>query len=93
LLSLIGKWHSIQGENPMTHPENPIQTTLKTKNKLYVLCLQSEDGKIERIFTGTDYDLLWLQGSTESKAISGFWSTYDVQGRFIDGNFNVKATK
>lgn len=68
----------------------PLKTTPKTKNKLYVLCIQSEDGKIERIFTGTDYDQLYLQGSTESKAMSGFWSTYDVQGRFIDGNYKSK---
>ena len=65
----------------------------KQKSKLFVLCLQSEDGKIERIFTGHDYDQLWLQGSTESKAIRGFWSTYDVQGRFIDGNYRSKVTK
>ena len=69
-------------------------TTLKTKtNKLFVLCLQAEDGTIERIFTGNDYDQLYLQGSTESKAIRGYWSTYDVQGRFIDGNYRSKATK
>jgi hypothetical protein len=59
----------------------------RPKNKLYVLCIQSEDGKIERIFTGTDYEQLWLQGTIESKALGGFWSTYDVQGRFVDGNW------
>ncbi len=77
----------------MKTPENETQTTQKTKNKLFVLCIQSEDGKIERIFTGTDYDQLYLQGSTESKASGGFWSTYDVQGRFIDGNYKSKVTK
>lgn len=66
--------------------------TLKQKSKLFVLCLQSEDGKIERIFTGHDYDQLWLQGSTESKAIGGYWSTYDALGRFIDGNFRSKVS-
>jgi hypothetical protein len=64
----------------------------KQKSKLYVLCLQSENGKIERIFTGSDYDQLWMQGSTESKAIGGYWSTYDVQGRFIDGNYRSKVS-
>ena len=63
----------------------------KQKSKLYVLCVQSEDGTIDRIFTGNDYDQLWLQGITESKATGGFWSTYDVQGRFIDGNFRVRS--
>lgn len=77
----------------MKTPENEIPTTPKIKSRLYVLCLQSEDGKIERIFTGTDYDQLWMQGSTESKAIGGYWSTYDVQGRFIDGNYKSKVTK
>jgi hypothetical protein len=65
----------------------------KTKTKLYVLCIQSEDGKIERIFTSENYDQLWLQGVTESKSTRGFWSTYDIQGRFIDGNFRVKILK
>jgi len=55
--------------------------------------LQAEDGTIERILTGADYDQLWLQGSTESKAIGGYWSTYDNHGRFIDGNFKSKASK
>ncbi len=69
-------------------------TTHKTKsNKLFVLCIQAEDGTIERIFTGNDYDQLYLQGSTESKATGGYWSTYDVQGRFIDGNYRSKTTK
>jgi len=71
-----------------------VTTTLKTRsNKLFVLCIQAEDGTIERIFTGTDYNQLYLQGSTESKATRGFWSMYDVQGRFIDGNYRSQATK
>lgn len=71
-----------------------VQTlTTKTSNKLFVLCIQAEDGMIERIFTGNDYDQLYLQGSTESKATGGYWSTYDVQGRFIDGNYRSKTTK
>lgn len=68
--------------------------TLKTKSsKLFVLCIQAEDGTIERIFTGNDYDQLYLQGSTESKATGGYWSTYDVQGRFIDGNYRSKTQR
>ena len=70
------------------------ETTLKTtSNKLFVLCIQAEDGTIERLLTGTDYDQLYLQGSTESKATRGYWSTYDLQGRFIDGNYRSKTTK
>ncbi len=37
----------------MKKSENQSQ---KQKNKLYVLCIQSEDGKIERIFTENNYD-------------------------------------
>lgn len=65
--------------------------TAKTKSRLYILSIQSDDGTIERILTGQDYDQLWLQGSTESKAIGGFWTVHDVQGRFIDGNYRAKA--
>ncbi len=74
-------------------PNQDQTTTEKQKNKLYVLCVQAEDGKIERIFTGNDYDQLWLQGCTESKALGGYWSTYDVQGRFVDGNYRTKVVK
>jgi len=73
--------------------QNQVQGQIKQKSKLFVLCIQAEDGKIERIFTGNDYDQLWLQGSTESKATGGYWSTYDVQGRFIDGNYKSKMLK
>jgi hypothetical protein len=72
-------------------PEN--QTTQKQKSKLFILCIQDENGTIDRIFTGIDYDQLYLQGSTESKATGGYWSTYDVHGRFIDGNYRSKVTK
>ena len=74
----------------MKQSESQLQ---KQKNKLYVLCIQSEDGKIERIFTGYNYDQLWLQGVTESKAMRGFWNIFDLQGRFTDGNFRVKVSK
>jgi len=68
----------------------PIQ---KQKSKLYILCLQHEDGTIARFLTGHDYDQLWLQGSTESKAMGCYWSTYDLQGRFIDGNYKAKVSR
>lgn len=63
----------------------------KQKSKLYIFSLQSEDGVIQRIFTGDNYDQLWLTATVESKSMSGYWSAHDLQGRFIDGNFRVKA--
>jgi len=77
----------------MSNQKTETEIKQKTKTRLLVLCLQAEDGTIERILTGADYDQLWLQGSTESKAIGGYWSTYDNHGRFIDGNFKSKASK
>jgi len=71
----------------------PTKTTPKAKIKLFILCIQDQDGTIDRMFTGTDYDQLYLQGSTESKASGGYWSTYDAQGRFIDGNYKSKERK
>jgi hypothetical protein len=65
----------------------------KTKNKLYIFTLQSDDGTIQRIFTGDNYDQLWLTSVTESKAIGGFWSAHDLQGRFINGNFRAKVVR
>jgi hypothetical protein len=65
----------------------------KTSNKLYVAALQDEDGKIQRIFTGNNYEQVWLMASTESKASRGFYTLFDAHGRFIDGNFKQVAIK
>jgi hypothetical protein len=65
----------------------------KQKSRLYIFTLQSDDGTIQRIFTGDNYDQLWLTAVTESKAISGYWSAHDIQGRFINGNFRAKVTR
>ena len=70
-----------------------VKTTKKTSNKLFIFCLQNDDGVIQRIFTGTDYMQLWLMATTESKVARSFWSAYDFQGRFIDGNFRVPNIK
>ena len=65
--------------------------TPKQKSKLYIFSIQTEDGTIQRIFTGDNYDQLWLTATTESKAMHGYWSAHDLQGRFIDGNFKAKV--
>ena len=65
----------------------------KQKSKLYIFTLQSDDGTIQRIFTGDNYDQLWLTSVTESKAIGGYWSAHDIQGRFINGNFRAKVAR
>lgn len=70
----------------MNKSPQQIQTP-KTANKLFVLCIQDEDGKIQRILTDNNYDQLWLVGVTESKSMRGFWTIFDLDGRAIDGNF------
>lgn len=66
-------------------------TTVKPKSRLFILCIQLEDGTIDEVIPGNNYDQLYLQGSTESKVRGGYWSTYDAQGRFIDGNYRSKV--
>lgn len=65
----------------------------KQKSKLYIFSLQSEDGVIQRLFTGEDYNQLWLTATTEAKSLRGYWSAHDLQGRFIDGNYRSKVSK
>jgi hypothetical protein len=69
------------------------KTTKQVNNKLFVLAIQDEGGKIQRIFTGNNYDQVWLQGSTEAKAMRGYWTLLDAHGRFIDGNFKQVAIR
>lgn len=69
------------------------KTTKKVNNKLFVLAIQDEDGKIQKIFTGNDYTQVWLQGTTEAKSMRGFWTLLDAHGRFIDGNFKQAAIR
>ena len=63
----------------------------KQKLSLFVAAVQSEDGTIQKVFTNTSYDLVWLQVTTESKAARGRWTIFDAAGRQIDGNFRSKA--
>lgn len=68
------------------------QLSQKQTNKLYLATIQDEDGKIQRVFTDSNYENLWLQVTAESKAMRGFWTLFDKQGnmwRFVDGNFKV----
>lgn len=69
------------------------KTTKKINNKLFVAALQDEDGKIQKIFTGNNYEQVWLIATTESKASRGFYTMFDHLGRFIDGNFKQVAIR
>ena len=68
----------------------------KINNKLYLATIQDDDGKIQRVFTDFNYENLWLQVTTESKSMRGYWTLFDKQGtmwRFVDGNFKVPSIK
>jgi hypothetical protein len=65
----------------------------KQKSKLFVLTIQDENGSILRIMNNVSYETLWLTGTTESKAMRGYWTIFDLEGRAIDGNFKVRVTK
>lgn len=74
----------------MNKSEKQIQ---KSKNKLYILTIQDEDGRILRIMNNVSYEELWLLGTVESKSMRGFWTIFDLDGRAIDGNFKIKILK
>lgn len=63
------------------------KTAKKTNNKLFICCVQDSDGRIIKIFTGNNYDQVWLMGSTEAKSARGHWTLFDQQARQIDGNY------
>ena len=59
----------------------------KTKNKLYIACVQDSDGRIIKILIDENYEHAWLKVSSESKSSRGYWVIFDNFGRQIDGNF------
>ena len=63
----------------------------KQRLSLYVAAVQGEDGTIQKVFTNADYNLIWLQVTTESKSARGSWVIFDAAGRQIDGNFRSKT--
>jgi len=69
------------------------QMTKQIKNKLYIFAIQDEEGRIVRLMHGTDYEQLWIIGTTESKSMAGRWTIFDLDGRAIDGNFTPKAIR
>lgn len=67
--------------------------TVTNNNKLFIFVIQDENGKIQKILTGDNYENLWFQGVAESKAQRGFWEMRDLSGRFIDGNYRSKVVR
>ena len=66
----------------------------KPKNSLFVMSIQDEDGNIVKVLHNTNYEQLWMIGTTESKAMRGFWTIHRFpDGLFIDGNYRSKVTK
>jgi hypothetical protein len=61
----------------------------KQTNKLYIGVIQDENGRIQRILPDADYEHAWLKVTAESKAMRGFWTIFNLNGQFIDGNFKV----
>ena len=77
--------------NNLTTTQKKIQT-----NKLYLATIQDDDGVIQKVLTGPDYEQLWLLSSSESKAMRGYWTLFDLhQGtwRFVDGNYRPRLVK
>lgn len=69
----------------------PIQ---KQKSKLFVMSIQDEEGHIVKVLYNSDYSQLWLTGTTEAKAMCGFWSIHRYpDGLFVDGNYRSKVIK
>jgi len=65
----------------------------KTKNSLFVMSIQDESGQIVKVLYNSDYSQLWLTGTTEAKAMRGYWNIHRYpDGLFVDGNFRSKVS-
>ena len=65
----------------------------KQKLSLYVMSIQDENGYIMKVLYNSDYSQLWLTGTTEAKAMRGYWSIHRYpDGLFVDGNFRSKVS-
>lgn len=62
-------------------------------SKLFVFVIQDEEGKIQKIIPGENYEQLWIVGTTEAKSMRGYWEMRDLSGRFIDGNYKPLAQR
>jgi hypothetical protein len=59
----------------------------KISSKLFFLCIQQSSGRIVKILSGDNYDILLMRGMSLSKEVEGFWTIFNAQGRLVDGNF------
>jgi hypothetical protein len=58
------------------------------------MSIQDEYGHITKVLYNSDYTQLWLTGTTESKAMRGFWTIHRYpDGQFVDGNYRSKVNK
>lgn len=63
----------------------------KIKSNLYVFIVQDDQGRNIKLFTDSNYDNLWYKGTAEAKAVRGWWSIFNINGQFVDGNFQNKV--
>lgn len=71
-------------------PNFPANETIVLKTKSFYLVFQDSSLRITKIEHGNNYDFLWAQGTDKAKDMGGFWSIFDLNGRFIDGNVVAK---
>ena len=66
----------------------------KQNNKLFVMSIQDDEGHIVKVLYNSDYSQLWLTGTTEAKAMRGYWTIHRFpDGLFVDGNYRSKVSK
>jgi len=65
---------------------NETEAVLKTKQQFYYLVFQDSNLKVTKILSDSNYDSLWARGTEEAKTNGGFWSIFNIFGKFVDGN-------
>lgn len=68
--------------------EDIVKERNKQKQQFFYVVLQDDTGKIVGISHYNDYDLALLKGMEKAKESYTSWSIFDLNGRFIDGNFS-----
>lgn len=63
----------------------------KTKRtKVYVLTIRNINGDVIDVFPSACYDDLVLKGMESAKQYRGYWEIFNVAGRRIDGNYDLR---
>src|SRR5579859_7519409 len=67
--------------------EEIVKERNKQKQHFFYVVLQDTTGKIINISHHNDYETALMWGMDKAKETGTYWSTYALNGKFVDGNY------